>query len=43
LRYPEPGNAVADNPGIWRFLLASNADGEHPQFFDRNYSMEEST
>jgi O-antigen/teichoic acid export membrane protein len=26
LRYPEPGNAVADNPGIWRFLLASNAD-----------------
>ncbi|MFY8094814.1 MAG: lipopolysaccharide biosynthesis protein [Niveispirillum sp.] len=26
LRRPEPGSAVADNPGIWRFLVASNAD-----------------
>ncbi|WP_336957715.1 lipopolysaccharide biosynthesis protein [Sphingobium aquiterrae] len=26
LRQPEPGSARADNPGIWRFLVASNAD-----------------
>lgn len=26
LRRPTPGSAVADNPGIWRFLVASNAD-----------------
>ncbi|MGQ3048565.1 MAG: lipopolysaccharide biosynthesis protein [Niveispirillum sp.] len=26
LRRPEPGDPAADNPGIWRFLLASNAD-----------------
>lgn len=23
---PEPGKAAAENPGIWRFLVASNAD-----------------
>lgn len=23
---PEPGDAVLENPGIWRFLVASNAD-----------------
>lgn len=26
LRRPERGSASADNPGIWRFLVASNAD-----------------
>ncbi|HKT77642.1 MAG TPA: lipopolysaccharide biosynthesis protein [Sphingobium sp.] len=26
LRHPERGSAVKDNPGIWRFLVASNAD-----------------
>ena len=26
LRRPAAGSAVADNPGIWRFLVASNAD-----------------
>ena len=26
LRRPDPGSALADNPGIWRFLVASNAD-----------------
>lgn len=26
LRHPERGSAKADNPGIWRFLVASNAD-----------------
>ncbi|WP_150293147.1 lipopolysaccharide biosynthesis protein [Sphingobium estronivorans] len=26
LRRPEAGSAVQDNPGIWRFLVASNAD-----------------
>lgn len=26
LRRPDPGSAVIDNPGIWRFLVASNAD-----------------
>lgn len=26
LHRPEQGDAVADNPGIWRFLMASNAD-----------------
>ena len=26
LRHPERGSAVQDNPGIWRFLVASNAD-----------------
>lgn len=26
LRRPERGSAVQDNPGIWRFLAASNAD-----------------
>jgi O-antigen/teichoic acid export membrane protein len=26
LRRPEQGSASADNPGIWRFLVASNAD-----------------
>ncbi len=26
LRRPEAGSPVADNPGIWRFMLASNAD-----------------
>lgn len=26
LRRPEKGKATADNPGIWRFLVASNAD-----------------
>ncbi|PJG45959.1 hypothetical protein CAF53_17155 [Sphingobium sp. LB126] len=26
LRHPANGSAVRDNPGIWRFLVASNAD-----------------
>ncbi|WP_176594042.1 lipopolysaccharide biosynthesis protein [Sphingobium sp. EM0848] len=26
LRRPQPGSASMDNPGIWRFLVASNAD-----------------
>lgn len=26
LRRPDPGSPVADNPGIWRFMIASNAD-----------------
>lgn len=26
LMRPEPGSAVIENPGIWRFLIASNAD-----------------
>lgn len=26
LHRPEPGSTVQDNPGIWRFLVASNAD-----------------
>ena len=26
LRKPERGSAIVDNPGIWRFLAASNAD-----------------
>lgn len=26
LRRPDPGSASAENPGIWRFLVASNAD-----------------
>ncbi|WP_340266055.1 lipopolysaccharide biosynthesis protein [Sphingobium mellinum] len=26
LSHPEKGSAVSDNPGIWRFLVASNAD-----------------